>query len=163
MQNGGLAAMLYDLLDRDLRGWNAENFPVTDALRKQKRQTLRDYEKAFEGWLQFGSLPRERGGWSGRPDCATTDAMIKYIRSLRGCEYETADALKDYLRKWRFVKTDDQLIETKWRVPGGGPHGAKFPALADCRAAFAAEFGDGEWPWDDTVEKWWEVVDDKTR
>jgi hypothetical protein len=59
MANGGLAAMHYDLLERDLRDWNPENFPVTDALRKQKRQTLRGYDKAFEGWLQFGSLPRD--------------------------------------------------------------------------------------------------------
>jgi hypothetical protein len=84
--------------------------------------------------------------------------MMKYVRSLRGSEYETADALKDYLRKWRFAGTNDQLIDTKWRVRGGGPHGAKFPALSDCRAAFAAEFGDGQWPWDETVEEWTENV-----
>jgi hypothetical protein len=158
MQNGGLAAMLHDLLERDISGWNPENFPVTDALRKQKRQTLRGYDRAFEGWLQFGSLPRDYGGWMGRPDCATTTAMVKYVRSLRGSEYETDDALKDYLREWQFAGTGDQLIDTNWRVPGGGARGAKFPALADCRAAFAADFGDGAWPWDETVTDWTEIV-----
>jgi hypothetical protein len=160
INGGGIAAMMHDLLARDLSGWNPEAFPITPALVKQKQQTLRGFDKAFEAWLQTGVLPRNRKGPKAEfinfhtpPNCATTEAMLDYVKDLRGCEHETDTNLKSYLKEWKFPQSDDQLIYTAWRVGGDGHAGAKFPALADCRAAFAATFG-VDWPWDTTVIGW---------
>jgi hypothetical protein len=143
---GGIEAMMYDLLQRPLDNFDVEAFPVTKALIKQKQLTLRGFDKAFEAWLQSGTLPRN-DKWSGRPDCATTDAMLEQIRKLRGCEYETDVALKDYF------KEHFPMIDCSWRTPGWGNAGAKFPHLLDCREAFSARFG-GDWPWDETITEW---------
>jgi len=94
VNNGGVEAMMWDLAQRDLDGWHAEAFPVTAALIKQKQQTLRGFDKALESWLQTGVLPRNKK-WSGRPDCATTAAMMDQIKKLRGCEYETDSAFEN--------------------------------------------------------------------
>jgi Family of unknown function (DUF5906) len=158
--NGGVEAMMWDLMQRPLGGWNAEAFPVTAALMKQKQQTLRGFDKAFEGWLQLGTLPRN-DNWSGRGDCATTEAMIEDVRKIRGNERETDSALKAFLAEFKPVAgtagaegaPEGQLIHTGWRVPGLGRGGAKFPALPDCRAAFGEAHGGG-WPWDESVTEW---------
>jgi hypothetical protein len=159
--NGGVEAMMWDLLQRPLEGWNAEAFPVTAALMKQKQQTLRGFDRALENWLQIGTLPRN-DKWTGRADCATTAAMLHEVRKIRGNEYETDSALKGYLAEMVPVPgssgaegaPEGKLINTDWRVPGLGNGGAKFPALPDCRASFAEAHGGGGWPWDEGVTEW---------
>jgi hypothetical protein len=74
--------------------------------------------------------------------------MMSVIRKLRGCEYEAEGGIKDYLKE-HF----SDVVDLTWRVPGHGHSGAKFGALPDCRARFAARFG-GTWPWDYCVEVW---------
>jgi hypothetical protein len=153
INGGGIAAMMHDLLGRDLSGWNPEAFPITPALVKQKQQTLRGFDKAVEAWLQTGVLPRCQKSIRCPPNCTSTEAMLAYIKDLRGSEYETASNLKIYLKGWKRLDSDEQLINTKWRVGGEGNGGAKFPDLAECRAVFSAHFG-GDWPWDETVTGW---------
>jgi hypothetical protein len=146
INRGGIEAMMWDLLRRPLDDWDPEAFPVTKALMKQKQLTLRGYDKAMESWLQTGDLPRDQQ-WEGRPDCATSAAMMSAIRKIRGCEYDPDGGIKAYLKE-HFPEVD-----TTWRVPGRGLSGAKFPSLAECRATFAARFG-GSWPWDEEVQGW---------
>ena len=59
MENGGLSAMLYDLLDYDLSGFEVRKVPQTSSLLEQKIQSL----DPFTGWwfnkLQEGSLLRD--------------------------------------------------------------------------------------------------------
>ena len=103
--NGGREAMMWDLLHRPIDDWDAEAFPITTALMKQKRQTLRGFDKAFEGWLQTGVLPRTEW-WEGRdyPNCAPTEAMIKDVRRLRGMEHEADAAMKGYLKEFENIE-----------------------------------------------------------
>ncbi|USU03900.1 DUF5906 domain-containing protein [Sphingomonadaceae bacterium OTU29LAMAA1] len=56
METGGYAAMLGELLSRDIRGWNAEVIPETEALKRQKLLNLVNdpvraylYERLTEG------------------------------------------------------------------------------------------------------------------
>lgn len=60
MTNGGLAAMLYDLLDLDLEGWHPrDSIPQTRALAEQKAQSLRGFERIMFDLLKAGVMPIE--------------------------------------------------------------------------------------------------------
>jgi hypothetical protein len=147
IESGGLEAMMWDMLERELGDWEPQDIPKTEALMEQKQRSLRGFDKMYESILQDGVLPRghKRGDWSGRPDCATTEALMEAARAIRGCEHETAASLKIYLKAMG--------VDTSWRVPGFGRGGAKFPALSEAREMFARKFG-GVWPWTDDLEKW---------
>jgi hypothetical protein len=57
MENGGLEAMLYDLLNRDISGFNVANFPRTNALADQQMRTLKGFDKWWSDALSAGELP----------------------------------------------------------------------------------------------------------
>ena len=57
MEGGGLGAMLYDLLNRDISGFNVANFPRTDALADQQMRTLKGFDKWWSDALSAGELP----------------------------------------------------------------------------------------------------------
>src|SRR6266487_2723713 len=46
LESGGYAAMLHDLLRRDVRDWHPRKFPRTDALVEQQRHSL----SALDSW-----------------------------------------------------------------------------------------------------------------
>jgi hypothetical protein len=57
-EQGGLAAMLHDLLQLDLRGWHPRrHIPQTDALARQKSETLSPIERFWFECLVTGELP----------------------------------------------------------------------------------------------------------
>jgi hypothetical protein len=147
VENGGLEAMMFDLMKRNLGDWEPQDIPKTLALMEQKQQSLRGFDKMYESILQTGVLPRGRkhDDWDGRPDCATTEALLDEAQAIRGCEYETAASLKKYLK--------EMGADTTWRVPGAGKGGAKFPPIGSARELFEKKFG-GKWPWIDELEKW---------
>jgi hypothetical protein len=115
IDGGGVAAMMYDLMRRDLSKWDPEDIPKTKALIEQKQHSLKGWDKWYETILQEGILPRVNDSfdrWDGRPDCATAYALLKSAKTIRGLESETYSALKIYLFK---------LGVTPWRIPGTWP------------------------------------------
>jgi hypothetical protein len=57
-KDGGLSAMLYDLLRLDLKGWHPEaDRPDTAALDKQKAHSLKGFEAVFLDCLRGGVIP----------------------------------------------------------------------------------------------------------
>ena len=56
MENGGVAAMLHDLQNHDLSGFNVRVFPATEALIDQKVQSLRGPEAWLHDCLQQGKI-----------------------------------------------------------------------------------------------------------
>lgn len=62
--NGGLSAMLFDLLEYDLSGFNIRNVPQTDALAEQKIQSLDPIQMWWYGYL------RNNLDWENRVPCA---------------------------------------------------------------------------------------------
>ena len=56
INNGGLEAMLHDLLRVDLTNWHPRLFPQTDALQEQKLRSLDSRFEWFEGLLSDGQL-----------------------------------------------------------------------------------------------------------
>ena len=57
MENGGLEAMLYDLLNRDISDFNVANFPRTNALADQQMRTLKGFDKWWSDALSARELP----------------------------------------------------------------------------------------------------------
>ena len=62
MENGGLAAMLHDLLNMDLSKFNVRDVPQTDALADQKRLSLDSLHRWWFTVLQRGFVWRSRYG-----------------------------------------------------------------------------------------------------
>jgi phage/plasmid-associated DNA primase len=62
MENGGLAAMLHDLLHRDLSGFDVRTVPQTDALADQKRHSLDSLNRWWSTVLHRGFVWRSRHG-----------------------------------------------------------------------------------------------------
>ena len=56
---GGAAAMLYDLLQMNLGDWHPREVPVTPALMRQKKESLRGNFQWFEPLLQSGTSASE--------------------------------------------------------------------------------------------------------
>jgi hypothetical protein len=134
-----------------LSRFDPENIPKTQALLEQKVHSLKGWDKWYEDILQEGILPRtidKVDSWEGRPDCATTYALLKSAKAIRGLESETHIALKTYLFKLGVVP---------WRVPGTGRGGAKFPPLPEARSIFSSRFG-GSWPWTEEFDRWQQMV-----
>jgi hypothetical protein len=62
MEAGGHAAMLYDLLDLDIRTFNVRAVPVTDALQQQRKLSLLTPEAWWRDCLERGYVFRSRLG-----------------------------------------------------------------------------------------------------
>jgi hypothetical protein len=62
MENGGLAAMLYDLLNRDISNFEVRDVPQTDALRDQKTLSLDTLKRWWLAVLSRGFLWKSRHG-----------------------------------------------------------------------------------------------------
>jgi hypothetical protein len=139
LDNGGLEAMLFDLLNLDLGGWHPMQIYQTDALIEQKVQSLRGLDAWIESMLQEGLLP---GAFTHYPNRALT-------RDL------TAQA-KEFDRY-----TNDNLVPRKLKklfgaepFGDGEARGWKLPNLPECRAIWERRFG-GKWIWNRDV-KWWQ-------
>lgn len=138
MQNGGLAAMLYDLLHLDLKDWHPRKIVSTPALVEQKARSLDPLHEWWESVLQSGVLP-------GAPDSEGS------IPSLVVFEYARREVprLKDY---------SDTRIGKLLRVMGcEGLHRRngnfwRFPQLITARNNWSAKFGN--WPWRADLPDW---------
>jgi hypothetical protein len=64
MNTGGLAAMIYDLLHRDLTGFEIEDVPYTEALASQKRHSLNSLHRWWCTVLDRGFLYKSKHGVS---------------------------------------------------------------------------------------------------
>jgi len=59
LNNGGIEALLYDLLHTDLKDWHPRQIYETEALREQKVHSLSGEEEWLEEVLQEGAIPAQ--------------------------------------------------------------------------------------------------------
>ena len=87
MENGGIAAMMHDLIAMDLKGWHPRNdVPKTKALYSQQMQSLDPYDAWWFELLQAGDLPCEihkgdRVEYSTNPRRAQSKALYDHARA----------------------------------------------------------------------------------
>ena len=86
MNNGGLAAMLYDLLRMDLSGFDVTAIPKTEALTQQKIQSLSPFDQWWVGLLEEGRLPGP--GIKDYPNRAYTHDLLHHAKEkVNGLRY----------------------------------------------------------------------------
>jgi len=139
IENGGAAAMLYDLQRVDLGKWHPRQVYETAELIEQKQHSLPPFDKWYVNLLQAGQLP---GGFSPGLNTALShrllDSAQKFSPMLRSIANDTSLGL--FLRKQGCIK---------WS--SGALRGWMFLPLRDARAHWERRYG--LWPWD-PVEEW---------
>lgn len=135
--SGGLAAMLFDLLRVDLKGWHPREVVQTKGLMRQKERSLDPRHEWWEDVLQNGRLPMQN------------DSMLVATQTMVGLARDAVPKLKDISANaiGRFLRDFGclQIHRTQgnfWRVP----------ELGQARANWDRKFG--AWNWRTQAELW---------
>jgi hypothetical protein len=139
MDNGGLSAMLHDLLQRDIAGWKPSPPPENEALLDQRFKSLTPDEQWWFYALTTGQLPN---AGAPAPTICFSEDLCQHIQ-------QTVPVLRD--------RSTRQLIELVKKYASepftdGSKRGWRFPALQNARIDWSASHGEVEW--DDQIEEW---------
>lgn len=156
LNDGGPAAMLFDLLNYDLSKFNLRSIPQTQALVEQKLRSLDPAAK----WLYDCLCNGQIGGWDWEDDrfyVVTQKVHEYYVQHHKDHSYDgkpLADAV--WSKTIRSVlKKDGQSLIKGVKVTHNGtrlPH-TSFPPLSEARNAFEQYLnGEIEWPEMDNEE-----------
>ena len=171
MEEGGLSAMLFDLLNFDLGDWHPRHAPTNRGLLGQQARSLPFLDAWWEELLQTGTLA---GCDPKHPNCARVgdyDERIKDENSgfdrivRRPGLYSQARSIVPQLRNHtsnsalaNYLKDRGCIVREQVRVLRRS--GWQFPPLDDCRRDWERRFPG--WPWRDPELNEWgaEEVDD---
>lgn len=139
MRNGGLAAMLHDLLHLNLGDWHPRDVPHNESLRKQKELSLPPILAWWEGILQDGKVPYHA---YNDPRKAKTSSLVTHAKEMFGGIRElNGVALGRYLAMVG-CEGSHERDGNYWR----------FPTLNEARKRWVAEMG--SWPWRVEASEW---------
>jgi Family of unknown function (DUF5906) len=141
LDNGGLEAMLYDLLHWDLGDWHPRQIYETGGLRQQKEQSLSPLAEWFVLLLEDGKLPGHKFV-GDRKDFATTSALVEDAKQRvpRLRNYLSDKAMGDFLKKHGCTSRKNQ---------SGTARGWNFPPLPQMRAEWSRRYGGWDWQCDE--------------
>ena len=149
IDNGGAAAMVYDLLHADISDFNVRDKPQTRELLEQKLHSLDPIENWFFDFLNGGYLetvPEEptdlKTGWT---EFLSTDSIIGYIKQHTGRKLYKDPTARDINRL--FVKMCPTAEKVQRSVNGGKRRGFSMPHLKVCREEFESYIG-GQIDWE---------------
>ncbi|MHB1381955.1 MAG: DUF5906 domain-containing protein [Thermoleophilia bacterium] len=151
MKNGGREALLYFLLNRDIKGVDLRKFPKTAALLEQKRLGMSAVEKFWFEILTSGSFDPEEGIWGdglvGKEKLH--EFYVKFTGDTGKQHKETSTELGMGLHKLVPSLKDER------RQRGGSRQWFyQFPSLRECRNDFEKRIGQEiEWPETDDDEE----------
>jgi len=171
LRSGGYEAMLFDLLERDLRDWHPRQIVLTAALADQQEQSL----SAFDAWwlelLQTGVLG---GASSSAPDRAISNRYEDEVEigtdgyGGKRTRMVKRDGLYTHARRispklkneteaafGRYLSNEQRGAESAWVRRH---RGWKFPPLSVCRERWLARFP--QTTWRDPGGKEWRVEED---
>jgi hypothetical protein len=141
IKNGGLAAMMHDLMKLDLGDWHPrKDIPQTDALREQKEHSFSNEEAWWYDVLQRGELP---WGTEENNTCPTARLFRSYMRRAgrqysRSTETTLGAFLNKYVSGLDKKRAEYKIITSRYgdvkKVKG---YVYFFPDLAECRKAFS--------------------------
>jgi hypothetical protein len=138
MDEGGSAAMLYDLLHEDLSTFDVRTFPKTAALLDQKMRSMSPVLKWWHDKLQRGALSNDEWPESVSRGELATDCMTATRKQW------TSQSLRNELVKVLPEGFPENAPRTS--VSGRRERQWRFPALEACRRHFDVVMGvDGEW------------------
>jgi hypothetical protein len=142
IEHGGIAAMMYDLLRMNLRGWHPRyNVPKTTALLDQKYHSLSPEWQWWGGILLTGELP---GPMQGDPRLAASWAILDSVqKSAVQLRFVSQHRLARMLRDFGCERNNN------WRI--NGQRAWRFPVLQEARSTWDRRFG---------IVSEWEPADD---
>lgn len=131
LDQGGLSAMLHDLLQVQLGDWHPRRIVNTEALRQQKIRSMNHLQEWWESILQDGAMPVR----AETPDSAMSQYLIHHCR-------EFAPRLKDLTTSafGRFLSEQGCI---KLHKTGGNAW--RFPSLAEARDKWTRHYNGWEW------------------
>jgi len=156
LENGGHAAMLHDLLHRDLSIWHPREIPMTEALRKQQLRSLKPLDAWVLKFFEDGVLPPGEG--VDRPNRALSrsqpdidgrnprNGLYDLAREHPSLRHLDEQVLAAHLKQWGC---------TPWR--NNMRRGWDFPPLAECRALWERKFPAWRWQHPEMTE--WQTDD----
>lgn len=149
-REGGLEALLYDLLTRDLGDWAPRmDVPVTQALVKQKVMSMDDVQRWWYSKLLDGMLPDDRDGWeTGRTRSVKQALRADYLESAKEMRVmRPADEVTFGIRLSKLVavkNTQVKLGDTDIGLKcdrSGRASAYSIPSLRECRNQFEDALG----------------------
>jgi hypothetical protein len=158
MRDGGLQAMLYDLLDREIGGFAPRRIVRTPALAEQQRESLSPLDEWFLTLLQSGVL----NAAPIKPNVAIINTYEEDIEEPTGSGFGKRtrtvkhDGLYDYARRMspKLKAYSDRKIGDYLADPKRGHcyhdwvkrrRAWKFPPLAECRDRWCERFPGTVW------------------
>ena len=158
MNSGGLQAMLYDLLNRDLSEFDVRKVPKTQGLADQKLRSLRGVESWLLDCLREGAIGH--GGWAENElvisrrtayddYVAASKRSKEYAPSNKGLWSKTIrEVLGNCVKDQRPRKRMSRLPGLSDVKPSAGSEAMMcrerefvFTAISECRAAFERYIG----------------------
>lgn len=140
LASGGEAAMLHDLLNRDLQGWHPRMTFVTSALQQQRELSLPPHERAILDLLLEGQKPMKDGFYRNASDdcwCDSETLIAHFSKRFPGMWDRSMKLFAPILRELGFVnKQHSETRRMSWY----------FPPLKEARAAWNKRFGEKTWP-----------------
>jgi hypothetical protein len=139
LENGGLEAMLYDLLRAKLGDWHPRKIPHTEALREQKIRSMTNLQEWWEQLLQEATIPAAP---KDTPDVAMAVYLMNHAREFAPRLRDlTPAALGRFLSEHGCIKLH-RTSGNAWR----------FPELPKARAEWERRYQG--WRWGHDVEHW---------
>lgn len=134
MSNGGLDAMLYDLMNMDISNVDLRNFPRTEALLDQITHTMNPVEQFWYQGLKLGQFD-DSGDWPLKIPCS--ELYSKFLESSKGERVRVPDST--------FGKMIKNLCPTseRKRLTSGIKRTWHYiiPAIEECRECFESKIG----------------------
>jgi hypothetical protein len=163
MREGGYAAMLFDLLARDLGDWHPRDIVSTEALTGQQEESLSALDEWWLELLQTGVLAGADENDPSRAISNRYEEEIEESIGFGGKRTRTVwrEGLYDQARRIspRLKGRSDTVLGRYLRDRGcrnawvSRQRGWQFPPLADCRAEWLERFPDTKWH-DLNIEDW---------
>lgn len=133
MENGGLEAMLYDLLRRDISDFNPRNVPESSALLDQQEANLGPLEVWWREILESGVIPESN---HRHPNWGSSERMIEHAK-------RSSPKLSSFLTPQMFSKFLTTMGAEK--LKRGNLRGYTFPDLLEARANWEATYPGTFW------------------
>jgi hypothetical protein len=146
IEDGGAAAMFYDLRSMDLGDWHPRDIPeallTNPALQKQQSHNLPPLEQWYVMLLHNGELPA----------ALTNHPNIAYTRSLVEDAKEKVPRLRDLteVALRNFLLDEESLGTTCTKYRNASANGWNFPPLSEAREAWCRRYGPVTWETDAT-------------
>jgi hypothetical protein len=135
MRNGGIAAMVHDLLAIDLAGFNVRHKPETQQLVEQKLHSLSPIARWWHDTLDNGDITGD-GKWS---DFIMTSSIIHDVSELAGKRLFKKPGAIDVLREMAQLCPSATKHQQGSRL--GRNRGLKLPSLDQARLEFELYIG----------------------